>query len=109
MAQETLSLDFGPSVISSSPPPAAPAAPSPSAAAAPAAATPAAQPATPAAAPVPGPDRVKVGEREFTAQELNDIASYKAAEDSRRATLPVDPNGYKAELPPDFKPPEGVT
>lgn len=32
-----------------------------------------------------------------------------AADDLRRASLPPDPNGYKIELPADFKVPEGVT
>jgi hypothetical protein len=113
---ENLTLDFGLSSVTASPPaapssPAAPTTPSAPLVAAPASPSQAAspRPGEPPAAVAPAPDRIKVGDRTWTAQELNDVASFKAAEDSRRATLPSDPTGYKAELPQDFKPPEGVT
>jgi len=37
------------------------------------------------------------------------LAAFKASDDVRRATLPGSPNDYKAELPTDFKVPDGVT
>lgn len=39
---------------------------------------------------------------------INEHLAFKAAEDSKRLTLPADPTGYKAELPPDFVVPQGV-
>lgn len=40
---------------------------------------------------------------------INDHVAFKAAEDSKRLTLPPTAEAYKTELPADFKPPEGVT
>ena len=37
------------------------------------------------------------------------LAAFKASQDVRRSTLPPSPTDYKAELPPDFKVPDGVT
>ena len=37
------------------------------------------------------------------------LAAFEAGDKVRRATLPPSPNDYKAELPTDFKPPDGVT
>jgi hypothetical protein len=42
------------------------------------------------------------------AQFVKDHVAFKAAEDSRRLTLPQKPEDYKIALPKDFKPPEGV-
>jgi hypothetical protein len=42
-------------------------------------------------------------------KERDDLRAFKAAEDSRRLTLPQTADAYKVELPQDFKPPEGVT
>jgi hypothetical protein len=39
----------------------------------------------------------------------DELAAFKASQDVRRATLPPSPNDYKAELPADFKIPDGVT
>jgi hypothetical protein len=38
----------------------------------------------------------------------DELAAFKASQDVRRATLPPSPNDYKAELPADFKMPDGV-
>jgi hypothetical protein len=107
MQQQSLALDLGPSTVTASASSSgAPAAPAP----APTQPSQSQPPAPPQseAPPASRPDRVKVGEREFTAQELNDLAARHAAEESKRLTLPTDPNGYKIELPEDFKAPEGV-
>jgi hypothetical protein len=40
---------------------------------------------------------------------FDELAAFKAGQDVRRATLPPSPNDYKAELPTDFKVPDGVT
>ena len=37
------------------------------------------------------------------------LAAFEASDKVRRATLPPSPNDYKAELPTDFKVPDGVT
>lgn len=42
------------------------------------------------------------------ARFINDHVAFKAAEDSRRLTLPQKPDDYKLELPKDFKAPEGI-
>lgn len=39
---------------------------------------------------------------------INEHVAFKAAEDSRKLTLPANPDAYKIELPTDFKPPEGI-
>jgi hypothetical protein len=39
----------------------------------------------------------------------DELAAFKASQDVRRSTLPPSPNDYKAELPADFKVPDGVT
>lgn len=41
-------------------------------------------------------------------KDFDQLSAWKAAEDSKRATLPPDPNGYKVETTSNFKPPEGV-
>lgn len=41
-------------------------------------------------------------------QFVKDHVAFKAAEDSRRLTLPQKPEDYKLALPKDFKPPEGI-
>ena len=38
----------------------------------------------------------------------DELAAFKASADVRRSTLPPSPNDYKAELPADFKIPEGI-
>ena len=49
--------------------------------------------------------RVRIGAFEAEARGLAERA---ALEQSRRATLPADANGYKLELPKDFQIPQGV-
>ena len=39
----------------------------------------------------------------------DELAAFKAGLDVKRATLPAKADDYKAELPADFKPPEGIT
>lgn len=41
-------------------------------------------------------------------QAFRDLQAFKAADDSRRLTLPAKPEDYKLELPKDFKAPEGI-
>lgn len=41
-------------------------------------------------------------------QHYRDLTAFKAAEDSRKLTLPTKPEEYRLELPKDFKPPQGV-
>jgi hypothetical protein len=53
-------------------------------------------------------DRVKVGEMEVSQQELQEFFQSKADTELRKASLPVSPADYKAELPADFKPPPGI-
>ena len=48
------------------------------------------------------------GRHEVTEAEARGLAERAALEQSRRATLPADPNGYKLELPKDFQIPQGV-
>jgi hypothetical protein len=38
----------------------------------------------------------------------DELAAFKASQDVRRSTLPPSPNDYKAELPADFKIPDGI-
>jgi hypothetical protein len=39
----------------------------------------------------------------------NELVAFRAADESRRLTLPANPDAYKFELPAGFKPPEGMT
>lgn len=39
---------------------------------------------------------------------LDELATFKAADDSRRATLPATPEAYELKLPETFKAPEGI-
>ena len=41
-------------------------------------------------------------------KDFDELRTFKAAEDSKRLTLPQTPEAYKVELPADFKAPEGV-
>jgi len=41
-------------------------------------------------------------------KKFNEYATWKAAEDVRKGSLPQTPDAYKVELPADFKPPAGV-
>jgi hypothetical protein len=46
---------------------------------------------------------------EVSEQELRDLVSFKASEDSRKLTAPTRAEDFKLELPADLKMPEGVT
>jgi hypothetical protein len=61
---------------------------------------------TPTTAPA-GADSIKIGDVTMSAREVAELASFKAAEDSRRLTLPTKPEEYEATLPKDFKLPQG--
>lgn len=39
---------------------------------------------------------------------LDELATFKAAEDSRKLTLPATPEAYELKLPETFTPPEGI-
>jgi hypothetical protein len=39
---------------------------------------------------------------------INEHVAFKAADDSRKLSLPQNADAYKVELPADFKPPEGI-
>jgi len=41
-------------------------------------------------------------------KHLDELATFKAAEDSRRAALPQTPEAYEIKLPETFKAPEGI-
>lgn len=41
-------------------------------------------------------------------QHFRDLTAFKAAEDSRKLTLPAKPEDYKLELSKNFKPPQGI-
>ncbi len=41
-------------------------------------------------------------------KHLDELATFKAADDSRRASLPQSPEGYEIKLPEGFKAPEGI-
>lgn len=51
----------------------------------------------------------KVKDEKAFASFINEHVAFKAAEDSKRLTLPENPDGYKVELPSDFTLPQGVT
>lgn len=60
--------------------------------------------------PVPAPAaKIRIGDAEFETSAVQEALAAKAAETSRKLTLPQAPDGYKAELPADFKLPEGVS
>jgi hypothetical protein len=67
----------------------------------------------PDSAPAESPDepRYRFGDGddapELTKKEINDLRAHRAAEESRKLTLPSTPEGYKAELPQSFKAPTG--
>jgi hypothetical protein len=41
-------------------------------------------------------------------KHIDELATFKAAEDSRRATLPQTPEAYELKLPETFKAPDGI-
>lgn len=114
MAEQLNLIDAASGQSSSAPPPAsAPAAPSTSATTS-ATTTPN---SPPSAAPAK-PERpswvsdahwdAEKGIKPEFGEHYKQLATFKAAEDSRRLTLPQKPEDYPFELPNDFKPPQGV-
>lgn len=55
-----------------------------------------------------GPDKIRVGDVELTAQQVQDLLIDKANADARRATMPAGPEGYELTLPADLKLPPGI-
>src|SRR6516164_9790986 len=94
-----------------SPAPAAPAAASPPTPTSPAMTPPTAlAPAAAPTAPAARPDWLPQTFADPTAfrASYDELAAFKASQDVRRSTLPPSPNDYKAELPADFKIPDGI-
>jgi hypothetical protein len=58
-------------------------------------------------APAAG-DKQKIGEMEFTEQELRDYLTAKGEAELRKASLPASAADYKADLPANFEMPAGV-
>jgi hypothetical protein len=56
----------------------------------------------------PAEQKIRVGDDEYTSQELSDAIAERAEAQSRRATLPANAADYRAELSPNFVPPEGI-
>jgi hypothetical protein len=57
----------------------------------------------------PSDGKIKIGaDLEMSERELRDLLTFKAHEDSRKATLPTSPTDYKLELPHNFVAPPGV-
>jgi hypothetical protein len=59
-----------------------------------------------AAEPKAGDQKIAIGDLQLTPQEARDLVD---AQDSARLSRPQDPNGFRVELPPSFKPPEGLS
>jgi hypothetical protein len=57
----------------------------------------------------PAEQKIKVGDGEFTAAELQSAIAAKAEADVRRSSLPKDDAGYEVRNSADFRLPEGVT
>jgi hypothetical protein len=67
------------------------------------------QPTAPGSSPAAtSGEKFQVGQYSVTEAELGELITAKATRDSLAATLPGKPEDYKAELPVDFKVPEGV-
>lgn len=64
--------------------------------------------APPAPGDQPTETKIRVGETEFSEQEIRDAIAAKAEADLRRTQIPESPHGYKLELPKDAVLPNGV-
>lgn len=63
----------------------------------------------PYADPPAEPEKIKLAEGfEFTPDELTELRAHAQQEATRKLTLPADPSGYKLDLPPSFKMPDGI-
>jgi hypothetical protein len=56
----------------------------------------------------PAEQKIKVGEAEYTAADLESAIAERAEAQSRKATLPSSADGYEIKLPDGFQAPEGV-
>jgi hypothetical protein len=56
----------------------------------------------------PSEQKIKIGEAEYTAADLEGAIAERAERQSQRANLPAGPDQYRVELPADFQAPEGV-
>lgn len=83
-------------------PPPAPAAPSPPV-------LPSPEPAQPAPAPAAPAGLESFWDGEKGALKVEDLAKLVSNDQARRAGIPEGPDGYKLELPADFKLPDGLT
>jgi len=54
------------------------------------------------------PQTVKIGDAEYSFDQVNDALKFKSEQDIRKSSLPAVPEGYKIELPADFQAPHGV-
>jgi hypothetical protein len=67
------------------------------------------QPSTPGAPPAAtSGERYKVGKYELSEAEVGELITTKAAEDSRKLTLPTSAEKYEPTLPADFVSPPGI-
>ena len=57
----------------------------------------------------PAEQKIKVGEAEYTAADLESAIAERAEAQSRKATLPSSADGYEIKLPDDFQAPQGVS
>lgn len=61
-------------------------------------------------APTVEPERkIKIGDAEYTEQQVRDSIAFKVEQDVRKSALPKSPADYQLTLPPAFQAPEGVT
>jgi hypothetical protein len=54
------------------------------------------------------PPTIKIGDVEYSHDQVNDALRFKAEQDIRKSGLPATADGYKIELPAGFQAPEGV-
>jgi hypothetical protein len=54
------------------------------------------------------PQTIKIGDVEYTTDQVNDALRFKSEQDIRRTGLPQSPDGYEVKLPADFKAPDGL-
>jgi len=55
------------------------------------------------------PQTVKIGEAEYSFDQVNEALKFHAEQQIRKSGLPAVPEGYKIELPKGFEEPHGVT
>jgi hypothetical protein len=57
----------------------------------------------------PAEQKIKVGDAEYSAADVQSAIAGRAEAQVRRSALPSAPEGYEAKLPPSFQAPPGVT